>query len=225
MRTPRLPVPLVDVLVAPDAAFAALQERPRLGLPLLVLGAATAAVLLAQGSLLEPALRHDPLAADLPAGLAPAGTLLRWLRAVLAVAAAAGVALRALAFGSLLFALQESLGGHSTWRGAVALVLHLEMVFFLESLGNLLLLGLVRPTSLAAVQEVHLRAGIDLFWQPDQLAFAAACTAANAFTFWWGALLLRGVARLAALSWPRAAVVAVPLWLLTVLLRFLLQPR
>ena len=219
------PWSLVDVLVAPDAAFAALQARPRLGLPLLVLGGASALVLVAQGALLEPVLRADPLGVDLPSALAPSGAVLVWLRFLLAVVAPMGVALRALGFGTLLHVLQEALGGRSAWRAAVSLVLHLEMIFLLEALGTLLLLGIAPPASLEELQGLRLRAGVDLLWQPRTPALEAACTAANAFALWWGLLLLRGAAHLAALSRRRAAVAVAPLWLLTVLLRFLLQPR
>jgi hypothetical protein len=213
---------LVDVLVAPDAAFAALQARPRFGLPLAVLGTAAAAILMAQGMLLEPALRHDPLVADLPAGT---GRILLWLRALLAVVAPAGIAIRALAFGALLHALQAGLGGRASRPSAVALVLHLETVFLLESAALLLLLALARPIGLEEIHALRLRAGLDLVWQPRRAGLAAACTAANAFALWWGLLLLRGIGRLARLSRRRAALAAAPPWLLTVLLRFLLQPR
>jgi hypothetical protein len=54
---------------------------------------------------------------------------------------------------------------------------------------------------------------------------SAALGALNAFVFWWGALLARGLVVLADLDKRRAAAVALPLWALTAALRFLLHPR
>ena len=213
---------LVDVVLAPPAAFTAMEARPALGGPLLVLGGATSTLLLLQASLLAPALRLDPLLADLPANVAPS-TLALGL--VMALLAPLGILLRGVALGSVLQALAAVAGGRSCWRQNCSLVLHLEAIFLLESLCTVVLLGLDRPASWEEARAMRLRAGLDLFWQPRSAALAAVASVVNLFTLWWGVLLAVGWARLAALPFRLAAVLVTPLWAISVALRLLLQPR
>lgn len=213
---------VVDVWVAPGDAIAALHARPALAGAFVVLGGASALLLVLQALLLEPALRLDPALADLP--LPPAAPL-RWLRFGLAVVAPVGMLLRALTLGSVLHALTLPAGGCGRWQHSVSLVLHLEAIFVLETAATVLLLAVDRPVSWEAARALHLRAGVDLLWQPDAPPLARACAAANAFTVWWGVLLVRGVSHLAALPRRTASMLVLPLWATTVVLRFLLQPR
>lgn len=209
---------IVDVLVAPGDAWQSLQARPIIGGPFLVLGIASALLVVVQSVLLEPALRRDPLFTDLPA--APP---LLWLRLALALVAPLALLLRAIAFGSVLHALVLAIGGAGRWQHAVSLVLHLETIYVLETVCTVILLGVDRPTTLEGA--APLRAGLDLLWTPGTPTLAAACSAANAFTVWWGVLLARGVASLGQLPHRMAVLVVAPLWAAAVTLRFLLQPR
>ena len=212
---------LVDVLVAPPDAWRSLRAHPALGAPFLALATVAAVLVVVQAVLLEPALRRDPLFADLPAAAPP----LLWMRLALALVAPCALLLRALAFGSVVHALTLAAGGSGRWQHGVSLVLHLETIYLLEVACTVLLLGVDRPTSWEEARVAHLRAGLDLFWQPGAPALAGACSAANAFTVWWGVLLAQGMSRLGALPRRRAALLAVPLWITTVTLRFLLHPR
>ncbi len=216
---------MLDVLVAPDAAFHALDARPAFGAAVLCFGALSAVTLLAQSALLEPALRQDPLRADLPAGAAIAPAPWFALRLIVATVAGLGVVMRGVAFGSLLHALALACGGRGSWRHSVALVVHLEIVFLLEAGCLLVLLVLERPETWEEARALQLRAGLDLWLSSSDPSLRAALAAVNAFTLWWGVLLVRGVARLMQISWPRAAALALPLWSVAVLLRFFLQPR
>ncbi|HZM17148.1 MAG TPA: hypothetical protein VFE28_14195 [Candidatus Krumholzibacteria bacterium] len=214
--------PLLDVVVAPPAAFAAVEARPSLGVPLLVWGGSAAALLVLQASLLAPALRLDPLFADLPANAAPSSWV---LGLVMALLAPLGILLRGVALGSVLHAVATVAGGRLHWRQCLSLVLHLEAIFLLESACTVLVLGLDRPSNWEEVRAVHLRAGLDLFWQPHSAALAAAAATVNVFTLWWGALLACGLARLAALPLRLSLALVTPLWAISVALRLFLHPR
>jgi len=216
---------MLDVLVAPDVAFHALEARPNFGTAVLCFGALSAVTLLAQSALLEPALRQDPLRADLPAGAAIGKAPWFALRLLVATVAGLGVVLRGLAFGSLLHALALACGGRGNWRHSVALVVHLEIIFLLEAMCLLGLLVLERPETWEEARAMQLRAGLDLWFTNSDPTLRAAFAAVNAFTVWWGVLLVRGVAQLMQFSWPRAAALVLPLWSVAILLRFFLQPR
>lgn len=217
--------PMLDVLVSPDAAFRALVARPAFGTAALCFGALSAMTLLAQSVLLEPALRQDPLRADLPEGATSAAAPWFALRLIVATVAGLGVVMRGMAFGSLLHALAAASGGRGSWRHCVALVVHLEIVFLLEAACLLCLLVLQRPETWDDARSLQLRAGLDLWLHSANPELRAALAAVNAFTVWWGVLLVRGVAQLMQISWQRAAALALPLWSVAVFLRFFLQPR
>lgn len=212
---------LVDVMVAPGDAWRSLQACPAVASPCIVLGGASAVLVVVQAMVLEPALRRDPLFADLPSAAPP----LVWVRLALALVALGGLLLRAIAFGSMVHALTLAAGGGGRWQHGVSLVLHLETIYVLEAACTVLLLGVDRPGTWEEARVAHLRAGLDLFWQPRTPTLAAACTAVNAFTVWWGVLLVHGAAQLGSLPRRTAALLVAPLWAVAVTLRFLLQPR
>lgn len=147
------------------------------------------------------------------------------MRGVAALIAPLGVALRGVSLAAMLAAMAALCGGRGTWRTSLALILHLEVIFVLESLCTTLLLGITRPDSLEAAQGLNLRAGLDLFWQPTSQTLRAGIASVNAFTVWWGVLLVLGVSRLLQVrSWHAAALVS-PIWFLAIGVRFLLQPH
>lgn len=216
---------LGGTLVAPHETFAALGDEPPVGTTLVLLGLLSAALLLVQAASLEPVLRADPLVADLPIDRDAAVHSLWWIRVVLALVAPLGLAIRCAALASALSALRDIAGGRGTWRRDFGLVLHLESIFLFESLCLTVLILLARPESFTAARELRLRAGLDLFLQPDSPLLGAAFAAVNLFVVWWGVLLVRGVARLSEIPTRSAALVAAPVWLAAVALRFLLQAR
>jgi len=216
---------LGGTLVAPQATFDALECEPGVGPALVVLGLASAALLLVQTASLEPVLRADPLVADLPAAGAEAVRYLWWMRVVLALLAPLGLALRCATLATAVAALREIAGGSGRWQRDFGLVLHLEMIFLFESACTTLLVLLAQPETFAEVRELRLRAGLDLWLHPTSPALAAALAAVNAFIVWWGVLLARGIATLSGLGHRTAALVAAPVWLAAAALRFLLQAR
>jgi Yip1-like protein len=216
---------LGGTLVAPHETFAALGDEPPVSASLVLLGLASSALLLLQAASLEPVLQADPLVADLPAARDAAVHSLRWIRVVLALLAPLGLALRCVALAAALAALREIAGGRGSWKRDLGLVVHLESIFLLESLCLTLLILVARPESFTAARELRLRAGLDLFVQPESPLLAAALSAVNVFVVWWGVLLVRGVARLAGIPGRSATLVAAPVWLAAVALRFFLQSR
>jgi len=216
--------PLLQLLVAPQAAFASLRRRPSVGVPLLGVGMLAATLLFMQSLYVETALREGLTVPGGPgSGSSPAWLV--WLRLFMVLAAPLGVGLRATALGSILHALQSAAGAACRWKQCVSLVVLLEMVFLVESACTLVLLAIVQPRNLATLQELHLRAGLDLLWHPSSAFLQGLASALNLFVLWWGWLLMEGTAQLTGLSRARAALLTVPLWALAVTLRLLVQPR
>jgi hypothetical protein len=213
----------LQILVAPQATFDLLRQHPAVGTRLLWMGVMAATLLWLQSVLVETALkesipggRHD--------GAGAPGWLL-WIRLFMILVTPLGMALRAMALGSILHTLQSAAGGTGRWESCLSLAVCLESVFLVESSCTLVLLAIVRPEDLSTLQQLQLRAGLDLFWLPSSSFLRSLTSAMNLFVLWWGILLAEGTARLTGLSRTRAALLTLPLWLISLSLRVLLQPR
>lgn len=217
--------PLWSVLVAPDAAFASLQQRAAVGVPLTLIGLIATALLYFQSAFVQTALQQVPAPLAGTSGVEAFPAWLRWLRLALLLAAPLGIFVRALAFGSLLHVLQDAAGGHGEWRSCVALAVLAETVFLVESACTLSLLAWTRPQSLEALHAMRLRAGIDLFWEPGWAPLRQLTATVNLFLLWWGWLLWKGTRSLSGLSRARAILPVLPLWAISVILRLLLPSR
>ncbi len=216
---------LLDIVAAPGTALEGVCARAPVGLPLLVLGGSTSALLLWQAAILVSTVRDDPLSAELPGGAG--GALVRfWIvRGLAALVAPLTTALRAAALASILHAGGLLLGAPSAWRVLLSLALHLEVVGWLENLCLTLVLRLHPPTTLEELQGLRLRAGLDLVWQPESEIALRLLSAANFFTVWWVVLLAWGLSKHWGWRRRQALVLSLPFWMGAVGLRFLLEPR
>jgi hypothetical protein len=149
-------------------------------------------LLLVQSIVLLPLLQSDPLMQDLPASVSLTKTF--WSMRLVAMAATPVVV------GMRVVALSLLLHGALTWcnRGARVgdlgrRLLRAESIFLLEAACTTLVLVLAWPGSLLEAESLHLRAGIDLLWQPESAHGAAWVGAANIFVIWWADCIRRAV--------------------------------
>jgi hypothetical protein len=198
---------LFDLVVGPRATLRAVIAGAPWGTVLLLLGLLQVTLVLVQSRALVPALLSDPLFADVP----QAASRVWWARALAAAGAPFGMALRAAVFALLLQGVVAIAGGTVRWKALWSLALHLELVFVIETAATTVLLGLDPPSSLAELPGTPLRAGLDLFWEPQSTTVAACLGAANIFTIWWAALL--GIALAILLGRKRAGPLAALFWL------------
>jgi len=140
-------------------------------------------LLLVQSWILLPLVQRDPLFAELPEAVSLQHTY--WTLRLVALAVVPCVlAARVL---TLAVVLHTFLGPRvpDALRATRHALLEAEGVFLLESACTTLLLLLGGAEDLDAAASLHLRAGIDLLWQPESATLAAWVTAANVFVFWW----------------------------------------
>lgn len=204
----------VELLVAPRSTLEVLSTRAPILLPALCLGVLSGLLQLWQTELVRPVLLTDPMLADLTdvAG----DRSLAMLRGAAILLSAIGPAARAAALAFLLAACASCWTASATWRRLVSLLLHLEIVFWIESLATTILLWRLHPESIDDLRRIQLHAGLDAFLDHDSRLFRIA-GAFDLFTLAWGTLLVLGLVR-----WmrPRLALsLALPLWSILVTLR------
>jgi hypothetical protein len=216
---------LVDVLAAPRDAVRVLGERSPVGGVLAVLGVLQAVVLIAQGWFLQAAVLGDPLLAGATGG--PEAIERRYwiVRGVAVLLGPAASLLRGAALATVVQACSAWCGIVLSWRALLSLALHLDVVFWLESLCLTLVLAIHPPAALDDLFAVRVRAGLDALWQPESRSLSALLAAANLFTVWWACLV-----GLALAAWMRARrrvafCVALGLWLGLVGLRMVTTAR
>jgi hypothetical protein len=177
-------------------------------------------LLLVQSLVLLPLLQSDPLLKDLPASVSLMKTF--WTMRLVAMAATPVVV------GMRVLALSLFLHGVLTWcnRGARVgdlgrRILRAESIFLLEAACTTLVLVLTWPGTLLEAESLHLRAGIDLLWQPESAQAAAWVGAANIFVVWWADCIRRAVRGTYGVGHVGALGVAIGLALALVTLRSL----
>jgi hypothetical protein len=214
----------LDIVAAPRTALERIAATAPIGPPLVVLGALQAVILVAQGALLQPALRADPMLADADASGSVWGGYWAW-RVASILAWPVACAARAIALATVLQCAAVLLGGAMAWRRLLSTILYLDFVFWLEGVAVTLLLWTNDTGSLEALSQLRLHAGLNWFWHPRARLLAAGLEAANAFTVWWGVLLGLGLRRALGLPKSRAAIIAGLAWAGLVLVRAAVAPR
>ena len=214
---------LGDLLTNPRRAFESLADAPPIASVILVLGFLQASLWLAQSLLLEPVVSADAWSGEAMAAGAPGRSVYWMARSLLVLLAPVALGLRGAGLAVLLQAGAALAGRALPWRPLVSLALHLDVVLWVESAAVTLLLALSRPVSVDALRALRLHAGIDLVWQPASPAAGALLAAANAFSVWWGLLLVGGLGVVVQMPPRPARALATTAWACLVAVRFLLD--
>jgi hypothetical protein len=216
---------LADMVASPRAALRRIRAAVPLRPTIVLLGAGAAGLAVLQSFVLAAAVAHDPELAELPDAGQAARNAFWASRCVAVLVAPLGLVLRALVLAKLLQAGTGALGALGTWRPLLSLALHLEIVLVLEMAAVLLGLVLQQPASLAELQSVPLRAGLDLVWEPGTPRLAALAGAANLFSVWWAVLLVAGLVVVRRTPWRQAVALGTLCWVGLVAVRWWADPR
>jgi len=205
---------LADVIVAPGSAW----QRLAGGVPVAWLCVWVSALHVAAAAA-QSHVAWGVVAAE-------ATDVLDGARAGLATVRVAVVAATPLATLARAWVVAVALGATATAprRRRLALALALETVPWIENAAAAAVAVAAHPADLAALQDVRLRAGLDLVWQPRAAAWAAVVGAANAFSLWWAVLFACGARRVLGAPWRRAILASVAVWSLRVAWRAVWVP-